>query len=123
MPLVRQYSCTHNNGVYGVAFSPDGTRLASASLDNQVKLWDAATGALLQTLKGHGDGVASVGWLEDGRLISASLDKTVRVWQADGTLKQVLPGHAEYLTCAAVARKGPRLGRIRQAGPAVECRQ
>ena len=98
MPLVSQYHCTHNNAVYGVAFSPDGTRLASASLDNQIKLWDATTGALLLTLKGHGDGVASVGWLDDGRLISASLDKTLRVWTAEGTLKQVLPGHAEYLT-------------------------
>ena len=43
----------HTNGVFSVAFSPDGARLASASRDGTVKLWDAATGQELRTLKGH----------------------------------------------------------------------
>jgi len=106
MRLVRAHTFTHNNAVYGVAFAPDGKTLATASLDNQVKLWNLADGTLERVLKGHGDGVAGVGYLADGRLVSASLDKQLRVWRPDGTLQRTLPGHAEYLTCVAVAPEG-----------------
>jgi WD40 repeat protein len=40
-----------------VLFSPDGTRIASGSLDHTIKLWDAASGGLLRTSKGHSDSV------------------------------------------------------------------
>ncbi|HND52798.1 MAG TPA: hypothetical protein PLV92_10395, partial [Pirellulaceae bacterium] len=70
-----QLTLTHPNAVYAVAFSPDGRKLASASLDNSLKIWDAATGAELARLKGHGDGVCGVAFLPDGKsLRSASLD-------------------------------------------------
>lgn len=106
MRLIRVHAVTHNNAVYGVAFSPDGKTLATASLDNQIKLWNLADGRLDRVLKGHGDGVASVGYLADGRLVSASLDKSLRIWRPDGSLQRTLAGHAEYLTCAAVAPSG-----------------
>ncbi len=56
-----------------MAFSPDGQRLASASWDLTVKVWDAANGQELQTLKGHTAEVSSVVFSPDGqRLASAS---------------------------------------------------
>ena len=50
----------HTNEVNGVAFSPDGKRLASASEDATVKLWDATDGQEMLTLKGHTDWVMGV---------------------------------------------------------------
>jgi WD40 repeat protein len=43
----------HSSHVSSVAFSHDSTRLASASGDRTVKIWEASSGACLQTLKGH----------------------------------------------------------------------
>ena len=71
----------HGNGVTSVAFSADGKRLASASLDGTAKVWDATSGQETLTLKGHTAFVYSVAFSPDGkRLASASEDKTVKVW-------------------------------------------
>jgi tRNA A-37 threonylcarbamoyl transferase component Bud32 len=71
------------DSVFSVAFSPDGRRLASGHYDGTVKVWDAASGQEILTLKGHTDRVASVAFSPDGRQIaSASWDQTVKVWDA-----------------------------------------
>src|SRR6185295_10033897 len=98
LTLHAERSLTHNNAVYWAAFSNDGRQLASASLDNTVKLWNVADGGLVGTLKGHGDGVAFVGYLKDNRIVTASLDKSLKVWSADGVLEATLAGHQDYLT-------------------------
>src|SRR2546421_4365812 len=48
----------HLSFVNAVAFSPDGKQLASASDDETVRLWDAATGGPLRTLEGHSSWVS-----------------------------------------------------------------
>src|SRR5271154_4444846 len=71
----------HSDSVYSVAFSPDGSRLASGSNDRTVRVWNTATGQVKQTLKGHSNSVRSVAFSPDGsRLASGSDDRTVRVW-------------------------------------------
>src|SRR5438876_815629 len=71
----------HTAEVRGVAFSPDGTRLATTSRAKIAKVWDAASGRELLTLAGHTDTVWGVAFSPDGtRLATASEDKTVRVY-------------------------------------------
>jgi DNA-binding beta-propeller fold protein YncE len=70
--------------VDGVAFSPDGRRLASPGDDNTVRVWDAATGQELLTLKGHRGKVDGVAFSPDGRWLASWGDATVRVWDAAG---------------------------------------
>ena len=67
-------------------------RLASASSDKTVRVWDASSGVCLRVLEGHTDWVNSVTALGDGRLASASSDNTVRVWDASsGVCLETVP--------------------------------
>jgi WD40 repeat protein len=69
--------------VESCAFSPDGTRIISAYRSGPLKVWDAATGAEIATLRGHTDAARTCAFSPDGSLIvSASWDKTLRLWDA-----------------------------------------
>jgi WD40 repeat protein len=95
----------------GVAFSPDGLRLASTFSDQTVKIWDAQTGQEVLTLKGHAGAVTSVAYSPDGRrLASASADRTVRVWDArTGQAALTLLGHTTPVRSVAFSPDGRRL--------------
>lgn len=71
----------HSDRVNLIAWSPDRNRLASASHDKIVRIWDLATSQSVYTLKGHSALVSSISWSLDGsRLASASDDKIIRIW-------------------------------------------
>src|SRR3989440_6427099 len=73
----------HSRWVSSVAFSHDSTRLASASNDSTVKIWDARSGKCLQTLEGHSDSVNSVAFSHDlTRLASAGIVSMVAFWDS-----------------------------------------
>jgi DNA-binding beta-propeller fold protein YncE len=86
----------HTNGVFHVAYSPDGKLLATSSKDHTVKLWDAASGKEVRALKGHTNDVYSTAFRPDGKVLaSASEDKTIRLWEvATAKELQVLRGHS-----------------------------
>jgi WD domain, G-beta repeat len=73
----------HQDQVSSAAFSPDGARIVTASLDRTARLWDATTGQEIIALRGHEDQVSSAAFSPDGaRIVTASLDRTARLWDA-----------------------------------------
>jgi WD40 repeat protein len=98
----------HQQPVWGLAFTPDGRTVASASGDRTIKLWDVATGVEQATLRGHTDQVDAVAFSPDGKfLASASHDRTVRLWEF-ATLKEhaLFQGHASRVTSVAFSPDG-----------------
>ena len=93
------------------AFSPDGARVVTASLDYTARLWDVATGAALAVLQGHTRGVSSAAFSPDGaRVVTACSDNTARLWDvATGTSLAVLQGHTQTVASAAFSPDGARV--------------
>jgi WD40 repeat protein len=79
---LRRTLAGHSDWVTSVAVSPDGTWLASGSLDGTIGIWDAATGRRRSTLTGHGGGVVALAVSPDGTWL-ASTDGTTTVYLWD----------------------------------------
>jgi WD40 repeat protein len=114
-------------GAYSVTYSPDGRMLALGSQDRTVKVWDARTGELLHTFRGHTAWVKGIAFAPDSRrLVSSSLDGTIKVWDVANIEKPAgkatvtpptLPGSVIRVVLSANGRSYARvLGRAGQGG-------
>lgn len=101
----------HEAAVYDVAFSPDGSTLATSSTDKLAKLWDWKADMPMEKakLEGHGDAVWAVAWSKDGSLATASADRKIKLWNAEGKEEATLDGHKDWVSDVAFSPDGNTL--------------
>jgi eukaryotic-like serine/threonine-protein kinase len=100
----------HTDVVWSVAFGPDGRRIASASNDRTIKIWDAATGRIIRTLAA-GEFVQVVAFHPDGsQIASGGSNRVVTLWDvATGQPIRSLAGHALSIFQLAYSPDGKSL--------------
>jgi WD40 repeat protein len=102
---------SHNGMITALAWSPDSTRIASASVDKTVLVYDVAHQKNLLLYRGHTGAVFAAAWSPDGKyLASAGADKTIQVWDAaTGARLLTLQGHTGTITALAWSPDSKRL--------------
>ena len=100
----------HAGAITSASFSPDGSRLVSASEDRRLLLWDVRRGRRVATLTGHSAAVLSVAYHPSGSLIaSGGADSEIRMWDADGRPVRTLTGHSHAVRSLAFGPEGTTL--------------
>jgi WD40 repeat protein len=97
----------HSQWLRSLAWSPNGTFLASAG-DDEIRLWTIDGGACIHILRGHSDSVRALAWSPDGScLASASWDRTIQLWDpASGACTRRLLGHSHAVQSIAWSPDG-----------------
>jgi len=101
----------HTWPVSSVAFSPDGTKVLTGSLDNTAKLWNVSTGAEIRTFSGHTDVVFSLAFSPDGtKVLTGSYDMTAKLWNAStGAEIRTFSGHTNGVRSVAFSPDGTKV--------------
>jgi WD40 repeat protein/serine/threonine protein kinase len=89
----------HESAVFCAVFSPGGERIASASQDGKVTIWDAQSGQQLVQFRAHDQHARSVAFSPDGRLLATtSWDRTVKIWEVQTLARDRNPSPLHTLT-------------------------
>lgn len=99
------------DNIYALAWSPDGTKIASGAEDKTVQVWNALTGETYYIYTHHTNMVDGLSWSPNGKYIaSGSYDGTAQVWEAaDGHLIYTYRGHNGIVTSVAWSPDGKLL--------------
>lgn len=102
--------------VTSVAFSPNGSTIASGCTDGTVRLWDGVTGHHRTTLGGDGNGITTVAFSPDGNTIaSGSYDHIIQQWDTQtGQLKSTLYGHTDIVNYVVYSSDGKTIASTSQ---------
>ncbi len=104
----------HSHGVTSLAWEPGGQRLASGSMDEEVKIWDTASGRVEVVLRGLEDRVTALAWGAGGQLAAGGGFGTVKVWTSLREQEwETLSGNGRRITAVAW---NPVDGRLASAG-------
>ena len=104
-------SFNHQDEVVGAAFSPDGTRILTASADKTAKLWDATSGKLIASFdRLHLSSVLHALFSPDGtRILTASADNTAKLWDAASGKLIASFQHQNWIWHGAFSADGTRI--------------
>jgi WD40 repeat protein len=100
----------HSDTVYGLAFSPDGKKLASCSADKFIKVFELPGGKFIKAFEGHTHHVLDIGWKGDGKLLaSAGGDNAIKIWDYEKgeQVRTINNAHNKQVTRLVFAGKTP----------------
>jgi WD40 repeat protein len=95
IPVWKRNINVGNGGAFGLAFSPDETKIAIAGYNGSIRIIDVNTGATVLNISAHTGSVLAVDYSSDGMyLASASMDGRVKIWNAQtGALVRNIAAH------------------------------